>query len=160
MSSASSAKGKGKEKAGASLLAGATAGGFEAFATYPFESIKTRVQFTAAEQGQVSASDQRQGLPVKLGLTGLSSMQTLSPFRVFRDTLSEKGVRGLYAGTTAVVIGNAVKAGVRFTTYDQFKSMLKDDEVGRRVDALFASPSSHSWCMVHGGKLMQVYRGN
>lgn len=35
---------------------------------------------------------------------------------------------GLYAGCTAVVIGNAAKAGVRFTTYDQFKSLLKDDE--------------------------------
>lgn len=39
-------------------------------------------------------------------------------------------MRGLYAGVTAVVIGNALKAGVRFTTYDQFKSILKDDQVG------------------------------
>lgn len=30
----------------------------------------------------------------------------------------------------AVVIGNAAKAGVRFTTYDQFKGLLKDEEVG------------------------------
>ena len=27
------------------------------------------------------------------------------------------------------MIGNAVKAGVRFTTYDQFKSLLKDKDV-------------------------------
>lgn len=27
-----------------------------------------------------------------------------------------------------MVIGNAAKAGVRFTTYDQFKSYLKDEE--------------------------------
>jgi solute carrier family 25 citrate transporter 1 len=33
-----------------------------------------------------------------------------------------------------VVIGNAVKAGVRFRTYDQFKSMLKDEEVSLLVD--------------------------
>jgi hypothetical protein len=36
----------------------------------------------------------------------------------------------MYAGVSAVVVGNAVKAGVRFTTYDQFKSLLKDEEVG------------------------------
>ena len=26
------------------------------------------------------------------------------------------------------MIGNSIKAGVRFTTYDQFKSLLKDEE--------------------------------
>lgn len=50
---------------------------------------------------------------------------------MLRQTLAQRGVTGLYAGVTAVVLGNAVKAGVRFTTYDQFKSMLKDDEVCR-----------------------------
>lgn len=47
---------------------------------------------------------------------------------MLKDTIAQRGVRGLYAGVGAVVIGNAVKAGVRFTTYDQFKSILKDDE--------------------------------
>lgn len=45
-----------------------------------------------------------------------------------RETLQKRGIAGLYAGVGAVVIGNAAKAGVRFTTYDQFKSLLKDDE--------------------------------
>lgn len=55
-------------------------------------------------------------------------MQKDSLFGLFRDTLKNHGLRGLYAGVPAVVIGNAAKAGVRFTTYDQFKSLLKDDE--------------------------------
>jgi solute carrier family 25 citrate transporter 1 len=44
-------------------------------------------------------------------------------------------VTGLYAGVSAVVIGNAVKAGVRFMSYDQYKALLADDEVGvgRRI---------------------------
>jgi hypothetical protein len=43
----STGKGKEKEKPIASLLAGATAGGVESFITYPFESLKTQLQFGA-----------------------------------------------------------------------------------------------------------------
>lgn len=56
--------------------------------------------------------------------------QKLTPIGILKDTLAQRGVKGLYAGVNAVVIGNALKAGVRFTTYDQFKGLLKDDEVG------------------------------
>jgi solute carrier family 25 citrate transporter 1 len=59
----------------------------------------------------------------------LTLPQTVTPISLLKETLQQRGVRGLYAGVNAVVIGNALKAGVRFTTYDQFKSMLKDDEV-------------------------------
>lgn len=50
----SAAKGKEKEKPIASLLAGATAGGIEAFITYPFESLKTQLQFGALNGEKVS----------------------------------------------------------------------------------------------------------
>ncbi|KAI9634692.1 putative mitochondrial inner membrane citrate transporter [Dioszegia hungarica] len=103
----SSIKGKEREKPLASLAAGAVAGGVESFITFPLESVKTQIQFGTA----VSAS----GKP-------------LSPYQALRETIAQRGVGGLYAGCTAVVIGNAVKAGVRFTTYDQFKSALMDDE--------------------------------
>ncbi|OCF37164.1 solute carrier family 25 (mitochondrial citrate transporter), member 1 [Kwoniella heveanensis CBS 569] len=105
MASAQTAKGKGKENPVASLAAGAIAGGTEAFVTYPLESLKTQLQFGALEGGK-----------------------PLTPYQALRQTLQQRGVAGLYAGVTAVVIGNAVKAGVRFTTYDQFKSLLKDEE--------------------------------
>ncbi|WVQ85036.1 hypothetical protein IAT38_007200 [Cryptococcus sp. DSM 104549] len=98
-------KGKGKENPIASLLAGATAGGVEAFITFPLESIKTQLQFGALEGGK-----------------------QLTPYQAAKATIEQRGFKGLYAGCTAVVLGNAVKAGVRFTTYDQFKSLLKDDE--------------------------------
>lgn len=48
-----SPKGKEKEKPIASLMAGATAGGIEAFITYPLESLKTQLQF-GAPSGKVS----------------------------------------------------------------------------------------------------------
>ncbi|BEI86108.1 hypothetical protein CcaverHIS002_0603950 [Cutaneotrichosporon cavernicola] len=97
-----SAKGKEKEKPIASLIAGATAGGIEAFVTYPLESLKTQLQFHADAK--------------------------TTPWSLLKDTVERRGIKGLYAGVPAVIVGNAVKAGVRFTTYDQFKSMLKDDE--------------------------------
>jgi len=48
-----SGKGKEKEKPLASLLAGATAGGVESFITYPFESLKTQLQFGALNGDKV-----------------------------------------------------------------------------------------------------------
>lgn len=35
----------------------------------------------------------------------------------------------MYAGCSALVIGCGVKAGVRFLSYDWYKSLLKDNDV-------------------------------
>ncbi|KAJ3746967.1 mitochondrial tricarboxylate transporter [Lentinula raphanica] len=90
-----------KEKPLHSLIAGTTAGAVEAFITYPTEFVKTRSQF----QGK-----------------------KLAPLEIVRETLKTKGVTGLYSGCNALVLGNAVKAGVRFLSYDHFKSLLADAE--------------------------------
>ncbi|KAJ3729129.1 mitochondrial tricarboxylate transporter [Lentinula guzmanii] len=90
-----------KEKPIHSLIAGTTAGALEAFITYPTEFVKTRSQF----QGK-----------------------NLAPLEIVRETLKTKGVTGLYSGCTALVLGNAIKAGVRFISYDHFKSVLADAE--------------------------------
>jgi solute carrier family 25 citrate transporter 1 len=57
--SAAAAKGKEKEKPIASLMAGATAGGVEAFITYPFESLKTQLQFGALNGEKVCLGGRR-----------------------------------------------------------------------------------------------------
>ncbi|KAL5498138.1 hypothetical protein ACEPAH_2268 [Sanghuangporus vaninii] len=90
-----------KEKPLHSLVAGATAGGIEALITYPTEFVKTRSQFGGKKE---------------------------KPIEIIRNTLRTRGIRGLYSGCTALITGNAVKAGVRFLSYDQFKSMLADRE--------------------------------
>ncbi|PFH45635.1 hypothetical protein AMATHDRAFT_8874 [Amanita thiersii Skay4041] len=92
---------KEKEKPLHSLFAGATAGAVEAFVTYPTEFVKTRSQFGGKKE---------------------------PPLTIIRDTLKTKGVKGLYSGCTALVIGNATKAGVRFVSYDHFKQKLADSE--------------------------------
>ncbi|KAH9925629.1 mitochondrial tricarboxylate transporter [Epithele typhae] len=82
-------------------MAGTTAGAVEAFITYPTEFVKTRSQFSGKKE---------------------------SPIAIIRSTLQTKGVSGLYSGCMALVIGNSVKAGVRFVSYDHFKHMLADPE--------------------------------
>jgi len=90
-----------KEKPLHSLIAGATAGGVEAFVTYPADFVKTRSQFGGKRE---------------------------PPLTIIRETLRSKGVRGLYSGCTALVVGNSVKAGVRFVSYDRFKQALADKD--------------------------------
>ncbi|CAA7262692.1 unnamed protein product [Cyclocybe aegerita] len=90
-----------KEKPIHSLFAGATAGAIEAFITYPTEFVKTRSQFGGKKEG---------------------------PITIIRDTLRTKGVAGLYSGCMALVVGNSLKAGVRFVTYDSLKHKLADKE--------------------------------
>ncbi|KAH0834146.1 mitochondrial carrier domain-containing protein [Lanmaoa asiatica] len=84
-----------------SLIAGTTAGAIEAFVTYPTEFVKTRTQFGGQRE---------------------------SPLSIIRTTVREKGITGLYSGCSALVVGNAIKAGVRFVSYDHFKSILADPE--------------------------------
>ncbi|KAL7005601.1 hypothetical protein EMMF5_004846 [Cystobasidiomycetes sp. EMM_F5] len=99
---------KKNESQSAALLAGATAGAIEGFVTYPFEFVKTQSQFARK--------------------AGASSKST-SPFTVAKETFNQRGVKGFYVGCNALVAGNAVKAAVRFFSYDQFKTLLADKDV-------------------------------
>lgn len=90
-----------REKPLNSLIAGATAGAIEAFVTYPTEYVKTRSQFSGRKE---------------------------TPIAIIRETIKTKGITGLYSGCSALIIGNATKAGVRFVSYDYFKSKLADSQ--------------------------------
>lgn len=87
-----------------SLASGAFAGAVEGFATYPVEYTKTVAQFATR------AGD-----------------KPPHPITIVRDTVRQHGIGGLYSGCGALVAGNALKAGVRFLSYDHFKSLLRDE---------------------------------
>ncbi|KAJ3273463.1 hypothetical protein HDV01_004383 [Terramyces sp. JEL0728] len=87
--------------AGISLAAGITAGAVEGTITYPTEYIKTQLQIQ-------------------------KDNKFLGPIDCLIKTVREKGVLGLYRGLSALVIGNAAKAGVRFLTFDQIKGLFAD----------------------------------
>lgn len=74
--------------------------------TYPTEFVKTRAQFAVA-----------------------AGSKPPGPIDIVRSTVSQYGIRGLYSGCSALVAGNAVKAGVRFLSYDSIKLAVADKEV-------------------------------
>ncbi|GFZ50349.1 Tricarboxylate transport protein [Saitozyma sp. JCM 24511] len=87
----------------ASLFCGVTAGAVEGAITYPTEFVKTRAQFSTTK--------------------GQSSRGVIA---IFSETLRMQGVRGIYAGSAALIAGNGMKAGVRFMSYDSIKEFLRD----------------------------------
>lgn len=89
------------EKPWQALVAGATAGAVEGFVTYPTEYVKTASQFSGNKLG---------------------------PIAIIKSTLQTHGIMGLYSGCGALVTGNALKAGVRFVSYDKYKSLLADEK--------------------------------
>ncbi|KAK3627706.1 CtIP-related endonuclease [Elasticomyces elasticus] len=89
-----------------SLTAGAIAGGIEASITYPFEWAKTRSQ-----------------LPSNAG-----SVESKNPVRLLYQTISRQGAASVYAGCGALVAGTALKAGVRFLTFDTTQALLADGD--------------------------------
>ncbi|GAB7363782.1 hypothetical protein MBLNU230_g4350t1 [Neophaeotheca triangularis] len=91
-----------------SLLAGGIAGAVEATATYPFEFAKTRVQLR-----------EKKGQPTPR-----------NPFRVVYGVYTHEGLRALYKGCTALVVGSVGKDGIRFLSFDTIKNSFKDPETG------------------------------
>ncbi|KAF7191713.1 putative mitochondrial carrier C19G12.05 [Pseudocercospora fuligena] len=82
-----------------SILAGSTAGAIEIAITYPFEFLKTRTQLNQ----RLASSNSK---PI--------------PFPPFGPQW--------YAGCTTLIIGNSIKAGVRFVAFDQYKSLLSNPD--------------------------------
>jgi hypothetical protein len=63
--------------------------------------------------------------------------------KIIRDTYKTKGITGLYAGCTALVVGNAAKAGIRFVSYDHFEHLLADSQVNSCFFPVFLSYILH-----------------
>ncbi|KAG0262829.1 hypothetical protein BG011_009660 [Mortierella polycephala] len=94
------------------LTAGAVAGAVEAVVTYPTEYVKTQLQL------QDGAG----------GLARNGGVKFKGPIDVLTTTVRTQGITAIYRGLSALVIGTAAKAGVRFFAFDQFRDMLKDSE--------------------------------
>ncbi|KAG5363242.1 Tricarboxylate transport protein [Yarrowia sp. B02] len=88
-----------------SLVAGSTAGAVEGLVTYPFEWSKTRLQ-----------------------LVDKSSTASRNPLVLIYNTAKTQGLGAVYTGCPAFIVGNTVKAGVRFLGFDAIKGMLADKD--------------------------------
>ncbi|GMM36548.1 Ctp1 protein [Saccharomycopsis crataegensis] len=88
-----------------SFIAGGVAGAIEGVVTYPFEFTKTRLQ-----------------------LLDKSAPGSRNPIVVIYQVSKHQGVRSLYVGCPAFVVGNTVKASVRFFGFDSIKKLLVDKD--------------------------------
>ncbi|ODV97698.1 hypothetical protein PACTADRAFT_47567 [Pachysolen tannophilus NRRL Y-2460] len=97
----------GKEKVDPfkSFVAGGTAGAVEGCITYPFEFAKTRLQ-----------------------LVDKSMKMSRNPLVLIYTIAKNQGVSALYVGCPAFVVGNTVKASVRFLGFDSIKRLLADKD--------------------------------
>ncbi|QLG71467.1 hypothetical protein HG535_0B05090 [Zygotorulaspora mrakii] len=92
------------------LLAGGTAGLFEALCCHPLDTIKVRMQIYR----RVADSGTRPPGFIKTG----------------KNIYSEEGFLALYKGLGAVVIGIIPKMAIRFSTYEFYRTLLADKQTG------------------------------
>ncbi|EGV60589.1 CtIP- endonuclease [Yamadazyma tenuis] len=88
-----------------SFVAGGVAGAVEGVITYPFEFAKTRLQ-----------------------LVDKSSKASRNPLVLIYNISKTQGVSSLYVGCPAFVVGNTVKASIRFLGFDSIKALLADKD--------------------------------
>ncbi|KAJ3218536.1 hypothetical protein HDU67_005095 [Dinochytrium kinnereticum] len=100
-----------------SFLAGALAGAVEATITYPTEYVKTRLQL------------QKKASP--LLASGATAHKPLTLWQMVTTTVRDQGFFSLYRGVSAMVLGTASKASVRFLVFDSIKAALADKETGK-----------------------------
>lgn len=85
------------------LISSAIAGSTEALATYPFEYAKTRVQLH------------------------LVPGQHHNPISVLTHVARTEGVRAIYTGCAALVLGTACKVSIRFASFSYYRGLLADE---------------------------------
>lgn len=91
-----------------SIISGGIAGGVEGAVTYPFEFAKTRVQL----QNEKGYRPPR------------------NPYRIVINVYRNEGLRALYKGCSALVVGSVAKDAVRFLSFDTVKNAFKTPETG------------------------------
>ena len=91
-----------------SVLAGGIAGGVEAAVTYPFEFAKTRAQL----------QDEKGAKPPR------------NPLLIVSQVYQREGLRSLYKGCSALIVGSVAKDAVRFLTFDTVKNAFADPATG------------------------------
>ncbi|CDK26373.1 unnamed protein product [Kuraishia capsulata CBS 1993] len=95
------------------LIAGGTAGLFEALCCHPLDTIKVRMQLYRRAAGLT-----KNNKPPGFVKTGLNISRKESPL-------------ALYKGLGAVVIGIVPKMGIRFSSYEFYRTALKDSTTGK-----------------------------
>lgn len=92
------------------LIAGGTAGLFEALCCHPLDTIKVRMQIYRR--------------------SALEGVKPPGFIKTGRNIYTEEGLLALYKGLGAVVIGIIPKMAIRFSSYEFYRSALADKQTG------------------------------
>ncbi|GME73260.1 unnamed protein product [Ambrosiozyma monospora] len=111
MSSASEKSNKKPKNTAIDLIAGGTAGLFEALCCHPLDTIKVRMQLYKK--------------------TGLSGAKPPGLIKTGVGIVSNESFFALYKGLTAVVIGIVPKMAIRFSSYEFYKGLFTNKETGK-----------------------------
>ena len=101
-----------------SLLSGGIAGGIEGAATYPLEFAKTRIQLGDLPKATIGKQSRFR-----------------NPFSVAIAVYHNEGVKALYKGCSAQIVGSVGKDAVRFMAFDSIKASFADPETGTLTPA-------------------------
>lgn len=101
-----------------SLLSGGIAGGIEAAVTYPLEFAKTRVQLGDLPKASVGKKPLFR-----------------NPFSVAIAVCHNEGIKALYKGCSAQIVGSMGKDAVRFMVFDSIKTSFADPRTGTLTPA-------------------------
>lgn len=96
------------------LIAGGTAGLFEALGCHPLDTIKVRMQIFRRTNSKEHPGTKPPGF-IKTG----------------RTIYHNEGVLALYKGLGAVVIGIIPKMAIRFSSYEWYRTLLSDKQTGK-----------------------------
>lgn len=102
---------KQKSSPGINLIAGGTAGLFEALCCHPLDTIKVRMQIYKRVTDQ-----------------------TIKPpgfIKTGKTIYNNEGVLALYKGLGAVVIGIIPKMAIRFSSYEWYRTLLANEQTGK-----------------------------
>ncbi|KAH3902523.1 probable Succinate/fumarate mitochondrial transporter [Saccharomycodes ludwigii] len=93
------------------LLAGGTAGLFEALCCHPLDTIKVRMQIYRRSAD--------------------ANIKPPGPIKTAKAIYGQEGLLAFYKGLGAVVIGIIPKMAIRFSSYEFYRTLLADKETGR-----------------------------
>lgn len=99
------------------LIAGGTAGMFEALCCHPLDTIKVRMQIYKKATSQKNALQHSHLKPPGFITTG-------------KTIYGNEGFLALYKGLGAVVIGIIPKMAIRFSSYEFYRTLLADKQTG------------------------------
>lgn len=97
------------------LVAGGTAGLFEALCCHPLDTIKVRMQIQKKNQLGYNTNFLKTGLNI----------------------YKNEGFLSLYKGLGAVILGIIPKMAIRFTSYEYFKSILSNNSNDPSINSIF-----------------------